>query len=54
VEAQQEFVNYLRDGTLLRYATPAEAKLAGSELARIYADFRKHPRMVIDLAFALC
>jgi hypothetical protein len=51
--AKQEFVNYLRDGTLLRYATPDEAAAAGRELALVTGDFRKDQTQLFMLAAAL-
>ena len=52
-QAKQEFVNWLKDGTLLEFADAGEAAAAGRELAVIYAGFRKDPQQLVDLAQCL-
>jgi hypothetical protein len=51
--AKQEFENYLRDGTLLKYLDPVEAAAAGKELALVAGDFRKDQTQLFLVAAAL-
>jgi hypothetical protein len=48
--AKKEFEQWLADGTLLKYASPDEARAAGVELAKVSGDFQKDPRLLITLA----
>lgn len=51
--AKTEFEQWLADGTLLKYASPDEARAAGMELAKVSGDFRKDPRLLLALAVDL-
>jgi hypothetical protein len=46
----KEFVAWMKDGTLLRYATPHEAANAGRYLGVLYRGNFKHPDRLIELA----
>lgn len=48
--AKKEFEQWLADGTLLRYASPDEARAAGMELAKVSGDFKDDPVLLINLA----
>jgi hypothetical protein len=45
-----EFMAGLRDGTLVRYAEPWQAELAGAYVASLYSDNYKEPDKLIELA----
>lgn len=51
--AAQEFYGYLRDGTLMRYATPDEAAAAGKELALLSQGFRDDQSKLFLMAASL-
>ncbi|HEY3181624.1 MAG TPA: hypothetical protein VGJ77_02220 [Gaiellaceae bacterium] len=46
----KEFVSWMKDGTLLRFATPHEAASAGRYLGVLYRGNFKHPDRLIELA----
>lgn len=46
----REFAEGLRDGSLVRYAEPWQAELAGAYVAGVYADTYKDPEELIELA----
>lgn len=48
-----EFIAWMKDGTLMRYADPYDATAAGEELGRLYHGFEKHPQEIIDLSACL-
>ncbi|HEV8686726.1 MAG TPA: hypothetical protein VGQ84_05580 [Gaiellaceae bacterium] len=49
----KQFMEGLRDQTLVRYAEPWQAELAGAYLASMYADNYKDPKKLIELAAIL-
>src|SRR4029453_8652426 len=52
LEASQlrEFLAWMKDGSLLRYATEEQAGLAGGYVGAMYRDRFKHPQELFDLA----
>ena len=48
-----EFMAGLRDGTLVKYAEPWQAELAGAYVAGLYADNYKQPEKLLELAAIL-
>jgi len=51
--AKQEFYNYLRDGSLLKYAGPEEAAAAGKELALLSNGFQDDQSKLLLMAASL-
>jgi hypothetical protein len=46
----REFLAWMKDGSLLRYATEEQAGLAGGYIGAMYRDRFKHPQDLFDLA----
>jgi hypothetical protein len=51
--ARQEFVQWMKDGSLMKFSNDYDADAAGAELAHLYSGFRKDPKQLIDLAACL-
>jgi hypothetical protein len=51
--ARNEFVAWMKDGTLLQYADDDQGEAAGRQLAQLYKNFRDDPQQLIDLAGCL-